>query len=721
MNQDNPSVTPMSLAVAPADALQSLRIWLKKTRVRLPVLVTGAPDQVLLQVEPWTKSGQEQWLWLSSRAPEGAWSMAPDKANHELGREADGVVVDLFDGWAVDAIAALAGVIRAGGLMVFMSPPLAEWAAFSDPQYARITVEPFGVSGVRRHFLARMARWFETDRRVVRVTATGVMAPELPALSPAADVPGDEWGCKTQEQRAAVDAILSLAAFARTPPLVVQADRGRGKSAALGIAAARLARQGLRIVVTSPRPEAAETLLQFAGGEGVEWHAPDALVQHLPAADVLLVDEAAALAPALLVTLLQHYSRAVLATTVQGYEGTGQGFNTRFARHLDQHHPGWRLLRLEQPVRWAAGDPLEAFINDVLLLNACDEPPLPAVAHSAELTLEDLTPQFETLTESRLRAVQGLLVAAHYRTRPSDLRTLLDGPNVRTFVATHQQHIVAVAMVAEEGNLPAPLAADILAGRRRPHGHVLAQSLAVHLNVEDALTARSWRIVRIAVHSGWQRRGVGRWFLQQLQQQASSAGISCLGSLFAASPEVLAFWQQSGFEAVRVGISREATSGAFPVLVIKGLQGQGIALADSARQRFEQTFLQGLADTPEPWPPALVVQAWQQGRFPPRVVLHSADIVDIHQFIASHKTYENAAVALACQLRIWMHAGLLRQLAPAQQQLLIGRLLQKRPWTELIAQGTYTGQKQVRAALRDAIATLERLQPACATEPCLSS
>lgn len=698
--------------------LALLRQRLAEARMRLPVLVTGAADDVLQQVLAWSKPEQEQWLWLSSRAPSGAWYMLADKANHELGREADVVVVDLFDGFAVDAVAALAGVVRAGGLLVLLAPPLAQWPVFDDPQYRRLAVEPYGIAGVRRHFLARLARQLADDARLVQVSGDAISIPDLP-LPPAPADEADEWGCRTAAQRKVVQAILTQSSFNNAPPLVIQADRGRGKSAALGIAASRLAGQGQRIIVTAPRPEAAATLMLFAGSGNVEFFAPDRLAQTHPAADLLLVDEAAALAPGLLKTLLAHYPKVVLATTVQGYEGTGQGFNTRFAHYLDQQFPRWQKWQMEQPIRWASGDPLEAFVHDALLLNACDEPPVPAAIDRADLHWEDLTPQLGQLAEPRLRAVHGLLVAAHYRTRPSDLRTLLDGPNVRTFAVSHGDHVIAVAMVAEEGCLPAPLAADILAGKRRPRGHVLAQSLAVHLNVAQALAQPQWRIVRIAVHSHWQRRGVGRWLLQQLEQQAQQEQVAFLGSVFAATDSVLAFWQHNGFRAVRIGLSRESTSGAFPVMVLKGLSETGSATTQQARQRFEQTFLHGLADTPAPWPANLVLHAWQQAYFPQHETLYPADVDDIQHYIAGHKTCENAAVALARQARIWLGMGLVQQcLTAPQQALLIGRLLQKQPWATLAMQGGYTGHKQARAALREAIRLLHQQQPALS---CLSS
>ena len=677
-------------------------------RWRKPVLVTGSADDTLACVMAWQSKQDLDVLWLSVRAPDKAWVLPAGKANHELGREADAVVVDLFSGLAVDAVAALAGCVRAGGWLILLAPPLEEWTAFDDPEYQRLTVEPFGVGGVRRHFMARSARLWATDSRVVRHSAAVPLPPlsVSPSQSPAAQPTA------TPGQAEVIASIVQRVASRHCAPVVVQADRGRGKSAALGMVAAQLQDQGYRVCVTAPRPEAAETLLRFAATDdrtAPAFFAPDALVQTLPEADVILVDEAAALAPALLLPLLRHYRWVVLATTVQGYEGTGQGFLLRFSRHLDREFPGWLLLKLEQPLRWDHDDPLDGFVNDWLLLNACAEPPSPPVSGLPDLTLREITPELSRIDEPLLRGVHGLLVSAHYRTRPSDARTLLDGPNMRTWVVEHQHQVIAVVMLAEEGSLPPSLCDAIIEGRRRPHGHVLAQSLAVHLNVADALREKSWRVVRIAVHSQWQRHGVGRWLLQRLEQQARNDGVSLLGSVFAASDDVLAFWHQCGYHTVRVGINREATSGAYPAVVLRPIHRQGQALYEAARTRFEHTFPCSLADTPAPWPATLVVNAWQHAQFVEDEPLSPGDQIDLNQFLAGVKTYENAAAALFRATLRGMHAGDLRQLTAAQQTLVIGKILQKQRWPALIAAENYSGQKQIRAALRDAIAALAAL------------
>ncbi len=59
-----------------------------------------------------------------------------------------------------------------------------------------------------------------------------------------------------------------------------------------------------------------------------------------------------------------YFPRVLLTTTVDGYEGTGRGFTLKFCASLAH----FTLLQLDNPMRYAANDPLELWVNEALLL-----------------------------------------------------------------------------------------------------------------------------------------------------------------------------------------------------------------------------------------------------------------------------------------------------------------------------------------------------------------
>ncbi|MCC7517220.1 MAG: tRNA(Met) cytidine acetyltransferase, partial [Pseudomonadales bacterium] len=122
-----------------------------------------------------------------------------------------------------------------------------------------------------------------------------------------------------------------------------------------------------------------------------------------------------------------------------------------------------------------------------------------------------------------------------------------------------------------EGQLDEAIAQEIVAGRRRPRGHLLVQSLAIHLRHEVFLRQRVARVVRIAVHTQYQGRGLGSQLLQAVVDRLRGRGVNAVGSSFSASAEVLHFWQKNGFELLRVGYRRHAASAEPSALVLRVL------------------------------------------------------------------------------------------------------------------------------------------------------
>ncbi|RLT98032.1 tRNA(Met) cytidine acetyltransferase TmcA [Ketobacter sp.] len=712
--------------------LQQLQESLRHSDRRLLVLVEGSADWTLSTVQGCLQGLQARTpLWYSTRAPESAWRLSPDKINHELGREADHGVFDVYSGLQADALAAISGNIRGGGMLWMLCPPLHQWHELEDGLRDRIAVQPWGVAAVKTDYARRLAWIFQQqlkhqpppgNPKVARITEDeGFFLPELPAATVPQRSP-DDWGCVTQCQRQAVEAVLHVLSGHRKRPLVIEADRGRGKSAAMGIAVQRLLQQGRRIVVTAPRPESAETILRFArlseppadhhneeprneaprSTGSLEFVAPDRLLSARPAADLLLVDEAAAIAPDMLKAMLRHYARAVFATTVNGYEGTGRGFAVRFQRFLDAQYPGWVKMSLQQPVRWQGGDWLEQSLNRALLLQPAALPTTPDNATAAP-AFSEFRFQCDEASEACLNQMFELLMTAHYRTRPSDLRTMLDGSNVRLFTLTQADRVLAVAMVAAEGELSGELAQAIVQGRRRPHGQVLPQTLAVHLGQEAALGQTHWRVVRIAVQPDLQQQGLGSTLLQHLVRTALAQQVDCIGSLFSGSPAVLAFWQRNGCLPLRVGYTREATTGDHSLLVLQGLSEPGRRVQQAALDCFNADFPLLLQGSHRLLPADLVVGLMADAPAS-GIRYHERDQIGLQRYLANWTPLENVAPSL-WRLLWGRYAanGRSPALDITGRRLLVMKVLQNHTWQDCIDALGLSGIKAARSCLRQAV------------------
>ena len=86
----------------------------------------------------WCDAGIESWrglepaaLLLSDRHPQSQ-AIPFDRAATCLGRESRLVLVDLFDGFDADVLCIASGLVRAGGVLVLLSPPPADWDPAAD-------------------------------------------------------------------------------------------------------------------------------------------------------------------------------------------------------------------------------------------------------------------------------------------------------------------------------------------------------------------------------------------------------------------------------------------------------------------------------------------------------------------------------------------------------------------------------------------------------------
>lgn len=597
------------LAKLATDDLQALRgvvAAARRDRHRYPLLIAGSIDQNRAIAQAICNEFYPASLWLGD-APE-AWagtSLRSSKTAQLLGQEFDAVVFDACTGLHPDALGVAAGLVRAGGLLLLLAPEPESWAQFDDPDYRRL-MNASELSQSSRFFLQRLCTHYLPGLRIVDAVLQPL--PVAPVVgSQKTDI---EPPYASSDQREAVAALSRVITGHRRRPLVLTADRGRGKSAAIGIACAQLLQQGKKkLVITAARPAMAQAALQHAQqqlpdsvreGDVVEWRqakirfiAPDALLFDPPgreAIDGVFVDEAAALPVPVLTKLLQKFSRIAFVSTIHGYEGNGRGFALRFAAELKRQTPQFRSLHLTQPVRWNAGDPLEQWVNQLLCLDTDIAEPVAVEGSIEQIEVREVERAAWFADEGKLRELFALLVLAHYQTTPSDLRFLLDAPGLRLFVATAQTQLVGAAIAMGEGAIDDDMRDAIIAGHRRLRGHLVAQRLAVDTGDQDWLKLRGLRISRVVVHPSWQRRRIGAKLLQCVEQRAR-ADVDYLSTSFGALMSLMQFWYSSGFAAARLGFTREQASGEHALLMVKPLSERTQVLIDAAKRRWHEAFI----------------------------------------------------------------------------------------------------------------------------------
>ncbi|MBX2884734.1 MAG: GNAT family N-acetyltransferase [Granulosicoccus sp.] len=530
-----------------------------------------------------------------------------------LGSEVDIAIVNTFDGLDGDALAAITGSIRGTGTLILLTPPLGDWQNISTDNMSTTRA----VSHSR--FMRRFARHLVTATRERALTDGGeVRLRQLNAdVEPAT---ADRYA----EQGSLINRLLRWATATPSsnpaPAILLSADRGRGKSAALGKLLARYTGSAL---VCAPRKKAVEILYQHFLADNTknrsapEFCPPDKLSSIAPV-DLLVIDEAAGIPLPILRAAAGRFTKIIFSSTVQGYEGAGRGFALRFGQLLKRDSIEHEKETLAMPIRWHPDDPLEQFTNIALLLDA----PLPVISERTtrifqfpktlepesrlrhcELTLT--TPDLEQLAddEDLLRSVYGLLVQAHYRTTPSDLISMLDGHNLETHVLHYRGDLIAAVLIAHEGPITdLPLRQAILAKQRRPQGHLLPQLLAQYTMRADALDRRFARIVRIAVLPQLQECGIGSAFLQMLEQvystRSTDAGsFDLMGAMFGAVPETRNFWLKNGYQASHLGYRKQTSSGYASVTVLKSLDQRADSLMEFAGKLHEDMSAFKAGDT----------------------------------------------------------------------------------------------------------------------------
>ena len=396
--------------------------------------------------------------------------------------------------------------------------------------------------------------------------------------------------------------------------VTLTAARGRGKSAALGLAvAAAIAHGYSNIFITSPSPENLRTLFEFIfkGFDTLKYdehldydiiqstnpsfnkaivrvnvfHAHRQTIQYirpedahvLGQAELVVIDEAAAIPLPLVKKLIGPYL-VFMASTINGYEGTGRSLSLKLIQQLREQSRGYlgkqskrstdevgtavnregkptkvdansttttakpgtaiggrtlREIKLSEPIRYAPGDPVEKWLNDLLCLDATN-PSLSRFVlpqgcpHPSECQLwaisRDTLFSYHPVSEAFLQKIMALYVASHYKNSPNDLQLMSDAPAHQLFVllapvdsnSTALPEPLCVIQVALEGEISKQTIINSLSKGQRTDGDMIPQLIAMQFQDPDFATLSGGRIVRIATSPEYTKMGYGSRALRLL-------------------------------------------------------------------------------------------------------------------------------------------------------------------------------------------------------------
>lgn len=497
----------------------------------------------------------------------GESGIAFSKATNLLGQEFEHILFDARNGIHLEALAIAAGTLKMGGTLCLV---LSDWENLSQqPDQGSLRWNGNQSAIATPNFIYHFKQCIERYHFPI---LRGESAVEFPAFF----YSNEHHKNATLAQQQIIETILQ----AEQDIYFLTAKRGRGKSALLGMLANQIQAP---VYLTAPNKSAVHSVIEFSEG-GIEFIAPDELairLQHEPdfsQSAWLLVDEAAMIPLPLLQEYSQYFQHIVFSTTIHSYEGTGRGFELKFKRKI---HRTFQHFELKQPLRWQENDPLEDFIDDLLLLNAEDDfQQFPFQPHLPYQIREAQKPH-------HIAEFYGLMTLAHYRTSPLDLRRLFDGENQRFYFAEYQQNLFGAIWALEEGNMADDeLIIQIQQGKRRPKGNLVPQALCFYENLSQACKLRSLRISRIAVQPNWQKQGIG----QNLMKFMENSEVDFLSVSFGYTDELAKFWQKCGFVLVHLGEHQEASSGCYSAIALKGLSEEGLALVETAYNQFQRNI-----------------------------------------------------------------------------------------------------------------------------------
>lgn len=657
-----------------------------------------------------------------------------EKSEKYLGVTVQFLVMDLTKDLKPNDVGRLVSIVEGGGIIVLLAPPWNAWDTYETIFKETLTVPQFPeprhifISWIKKKLLSHdgIGIYDADNNSVIKKLE---LKRDLRPYTRTVIIPKEKlFPNEVYEQALTMDqvnVIRILEYFYEKPKkgerkvFVLTADRGRGKSCAIGIGIVgllcllRKIKPRFRALVTSPEPSNIQSLMTLAmkvldklgykydvvrrGGNIVEIRGEKFSIEYwepivIPnlKGDIVVVDEAAGIHVPLLYKILEAHNRIVFSTTIHGYEGAGRGFSVRFLKRLkNMENVELYQYEMSEPIRYNFNDPVEEWQFKALLLDAepaeLDERDLEDV-EAKKLVYIKYDPRELFENEDELRQLFGIYVLAHYRNEPDDLGMLADAPHhIVRAVKTATGKIVCAIQIAQEGPINPKVADELLRGGKIP-GNIIPDRFLKHTRLVEFANTVGWRIVRIATHPAVQGKGIGSWALEKVFEEVKERGLDWLGSGFGATEELLRFWIKNGFSVVHISPDRNPVSGEYTVLVIKPANEKVAKLVEIAELEFKLKLLNSISVNYRELEPEVVHLMLDTG---PHLyhekhtsALSPIAIDRLWTYCTGPMTFEAAAdlMYIIAKLHWLMSKDIRPQLTRLQELLLITKALQGLSW-----------------------------------------
>ncbi|CAG9859781.1 unnamed protein product [Phyllotreta striolata] len=394
--------------------------------------------------------------------------------------------------------------------------------------------------------------------------------------------------CKTLDQaKSLLKFVEAISEKTLRSTVSLTASRGRGKSAALGLAvSAAIAFGYSNVFVTSPSPENLNTFFEFVfkGFDALEYqeHIDYGLVQstnpefnkaivrvnvfrdhrqtiqyihptdchRLTQAELLVIDEAAAIPLPFVKAMLGPYL-VFLASTINGYEGTGRslslkllnqlrtqatpiGANTNAVNKKDSGAAIGRTLHevtLNESIRYKPGDEVESWLIKLLCLDSTSVTPIlsgcpPPDNCDLYYINRDTLFCYHKASEEFLQRLVALYVASHYKNSPNDLQMMSDAPSHHLFCLLGPvdpkrrtlPEVLVIIQVCLEGEISKNSVVEGFSRGKRAAGDLIPWTVGQQYQDTDFPKLAGARVVRIATHPDYQGMGYGARALHILKR-----------------------------------------------------------------------------------------------------------------------------------------------------------------------------------------------------------